>query len=98
MIEESRFNKSLSWLLIACAIGVFWLAVGESVVHITLDVLGLNVHPIQNTGRMNGLIAIITVIVGGQKGGQWLNYKRERDCRITPETISPEVQPRHHKK
>ncbi len=80
MIEETKFNRALARTLTFCGIGVFYLAVGESLLHQFYDIIGWNVHPIQNTGRMNGLIAIITVIVGGQRGGQWLDYKRQRDC------------------
>lgn len=98
MIEESKFNRSLAWILFICGIGVFYLTIGESVLHQIYDILGLGVHPVQNTGRLNGLIAIITVIVGGQKGGQWLNYKRERDCRISPEATYQAEQPKAHKK
>lgn len=80
MLEESQIQKALAWILFICGVSVAYLAFGESLLHLLCDVLKINVHPATSTGRMNGIVAIITVIVGGHGGAKWLNYKREKDC------------------
>ncbi len=80
MIEESKMQRGFAYILFAWGIGVFWLTVGESVTHMLLDVLKLNVHPTPATGQLDGIIAIITVIAGAQSGTKWIQYKREKDC------------------
>lgn len=83
---ETKIQKAFAFILIACALSIIWLAIGESVVHITLDVLKLGVHPTVNSGRLNAILGIITVVAGmygGTKAARgWMEYKREKDCVI----------------
>lgn len=80
MIEESKLSRSFAWLIFICGIGVGYLAVGESLIHVLCDILQLGVHPPQSTGRMESLVQIIGIIAGFAGGAKWLNYKRAKDC------------------
>ncbi len=80
MIEETKIQQAWAWVLKICGLAVLWLAVGESISHMILDILKLDVHPTPNTGRLNGVVAIITIIAGAHGGTKWIQYRRERDC------------------
>lgn len=84
--NESTIQRACAWILFICGIGLAWLSVGESVTHIVLDCLGMDVHPSPQTGRMGNLVAVIGTIVGaygGTKiGKDYINYKRERHCTL----------------
>lgn len=85
MVDETKIQRAFGRLINICAVAVFWLTIGESVIHILLDVLKLNVHPVVNSGRLNAILGIITVVAGmygGTKAAKgWIDFKRERECR-----------------
>ncbi len=82
MIEETKIQQAWALVLRICGLAVLWLAVGESVTHMLLDIFKLDVHPTPATGRLNGIVAIITIIAGAQGGTKWIQYKREKDCML----------------
>lgn len=79
-MPETKIQYAFAWLLFICGCGVGYLSFGESLLHVLCDVMGWKVHPVTNTGRMQGLVAIITVVAGAQSGVKYIDYKRDRDC------------------
>ena len=81
---ETKIQRAFAFILRACGFSIIWLAIGESVTHIVLDIFKMNVHPPVSAGRLNAILGIITVIAGmygGTKAAKgWIDYKKEKDC------------------
>lgn len=83
---ETKIQRAFAFILRACAWSIIWLAIGESVTHIALDVLKMDVRPVVNSGRLNAVLGIITVVAGmygGTKAAKgWMDFQREKHCTL----------------
>jgi hypothetical protein len=59
---------------------------------------GFDIHPTPQTGRLNSILGIMTVIAGAHGGTKaatgWLDYKKMRDCNLTPDLMGSEDKPK----
>ena len=87
--QETKIQRACAFLLFICGLVIFWICIGERIVHIILDILGVGVHPNVQEGQLSSIGIIVSAIVaaasGARVGKDYINYRREKDCAYRPE-------------
>ncbi len=103
MIEETKIQRAFAWILFVSGIGIGYSAFGEDIIDKVFQIFGIVFKDKHDPSAiLPSLLGIVTAIAGAQgitKGAKgWLDYRRERDCRMPREAIAPEEHPKAHKK